>query len=94
MDMFRDKSPDLEDGDYETREGLLAKEQDQDWTHEEEIDTCGDWATVLLQVSTLGVFFLLGILFGFMWQGDLDSQCSEHVSQYCKAKLRIFQVFD
>jgi hypothetical protein len=24
-------------------------------------------------------------LFGIMWHGDLDSQCSQHVSQHCES---------
>ncbi|KAJ5137880.1 hypothetical protein N7526_004113 [Penicillium atrosanguineum] len=80
--MFREKSPDLEDGDFESREGLLPEEEDEAWTQEEEIDTCDDWVTTILQVTTVGIFFFLGILFGMMWHGDLDSQCSQHVSQY------------
>lgn len=83
--MFRVKSPDLEDGDRESCEGLLREEQDEAWTQEDELDACDDWATTFLQITILGIFFLFGTLFGIMWHGDLDGQCSQHVSQYCES---------
>ncbi|OQD77953.1 hypothetical protein PENDEC_c002G07092 [Penicillium decumbens] len=62
--MLRAKSPDLEGGDYECRGGLLTEEQSQLWTQDEEIGTCSDWAAILLQVTTLGIFFFLGYYLG------------------------------
>lgn len=81
--MFGDKSPDIEAADCESNERLLAEEA-QLWTRDEETDTCNAFATRLLQMTAVGLFFLVGTLFGFLWRGDLDSQCSRHVSQYCE----------
>lgn len=92
--MFRDKSRDLEDGDYESCEGLLVEEQGQVWTGDEESDLCSTLATTFLQMTILGIFFLLGTLFGLMWHGDLDSQCSQHVSQYCEATILVLANFN
>lgn len=83
--MFKEKSPDLEDGDFESRESLLPEEQGEPWTQEDDFDICDDWVTTILKLSILGIFFLSGILFGMMWHGDLDSRCSQHVSQYCES---------
>ncbi|KAJ5684647.1 uncharacterized protein N7477_000992 [Penicillium maclennaniae] len=79
--MFREKSPDLEDGDFESRESLLPEEQEA-WSQDDEFDSCDDCVTTVLQLTALGVFFLLGLLFGTMWHGDLDSRCSQHVARY------------
>lgn len=83
--MFRDKLPDIEDPDYELDEGLPEEEEGDDYFwNDDDTDSCGSFATGLLQITTLAAFFLVGVLFGFLWHGDLDSQCSRHVSQYCE----------
>lgn len=84
--MFGDKSPDIEDADCESNERLLAEEEGQLWARDDETATCNAFVTHLLQTTVLGLFFLVGTLFGFLWRGDLDSQCSRHVSQYCEQR--------
>lgn len=85
--MFRDKSPDIEDIDHESNERLLAEEEGHLWTGDDETEACNSFATGVLQITTLAIFFFIWTLFGFLWHGDLDSQCSRHVSQYCEQAL-------
>ncbi|KAJ5562032.1 hypothetical protein N7535_003504 [Penicillium sp. DV-2018c] len=81
--MFCDKGSSRE-GLGEAGERLLAEERGTPWANHGEWETprCKGFAKGLLQVTTLGLFFLVGALFGFDWRGDLDSLCSKHVSQY------------
>ncbi|KAJ6091962.1 hypothetical protein N7467_003931 [Penicillium canescens] len=81
--MFQDNS-DKEDSTRESGERLLAEEEGILWSggDESSSDTCKAVATTVLQVSALGLLFLVGCVFGFYWRGDLNSLCSRHVSQY------------
>lgn len=85
--MFRDKSSShVQHLLQESGEQFLAEEEGTRWTEreEEETPTCKSFTTNLLQVTALGLAFLIGTLFGFRWRGDLDGLCSRHVSQYCE----------
>jgi hypothetical protein len=77
---------DKEDPTRESGERLLAEEEGTLWSggDESSSDTCKAVATTLLQMSALGLLFLVGCVFGFYWRGDLNSLCSRHVSQYCE----------
>ncbi|KAJ5249034.1 hypothetical protein N7468_000485 [Penicillium chermesinum] len=79
--MIFTKSRCLEDEDRGSAERLLAVEGGL-WTGDEEPQRLGDLAVTLLHFTILGIIFLVGILVGFFWRGDLDGLCSEHVSQY------------
>ncbi|KAJ5587751.1 uncharacterized protein N7459_003516 [Penicillium hispanicum] len=79
--MFGNKFTDIDDPGHES-ERLLAEEEGQPWTEDKETDICSSLATSLLKFTVLGIFFLVGTLFGFFWRGDLDGLCSRHVSQY------------
>jgi hypothetical protein len=83
--MFHDNS-DKEDSTRKSGERLLAEEEGTLWSggDESSSDTCNVVATTVLQVSALGLLFLVGCVFGFYWRGDLNSLCSRHVSQYCE----------
>ena len=83
--MFQYNS-DKEDPTRESGERLLAEEEGTLWSggDESSSDTCKAVATTLLQISALGLLFLVGSVFGFYWRGDLNSLCSRHVSQYCE----------
>lgn len=84
--MFRDKLPDIEDPDYEFDDSLLEEEEEEDdyFWKDDDTDSCSSFAMGLLQITALAAFFLIGIVFGFLWHSELDSQCSRHVSQYCE----------
>lgn len=74
------------DPSQESTERLLAEEAGQPWSGHEDssTDAHNRTLTFLVQMTTVGLFFLIGGLFGFRWRGDLDHVCSEHVSQYCE----------
>ena len=65
-------------------ERLLAVEEGELWTVDEESSICHSLAVNLLHFTILGIIFLVGVLFGFFWRGDLDGLCSNHVSYYCE----------
>lgn len=82
--MFRDKSPDLEPPEYEATERLLAEEEGQLWTGDDDSDVCISITTVFVQFTALSLVFLFGTLFGFFWRGDLDGLCGRQVSEFCE----------
>lgn len=85
--MFVDKSPDLQPPDYESTEHLLAEEEGHLWTGDDDSDVCISTTTVFVQFTVLAIVFLVGTLLGFLWRGDLDGLCGQHVSQYCRLLL-------
>lgn len=85
--IFTDKSSHTtSDRARESTERLLAEEEGHPWIRDEDSSTeaRNRFTTFLVQMTTVGLFFLIGGLFGFHWRGDLDRVCSEHVSQYCE----------
>lgn len=78
----------------ESGERLLAEEEGTGW-RKNKVHSSGSWkslAGVLLQMSTLVIFFLSGTLFGFHWRGDMDALCGAHVSQYCTSSSNLMSL--
>lgn len=85
--MIFNKSRDIEDQELGINERLLGVGEGGLWTESEESYRCTSVAVTLLHFTILGIIFLVGVLFGFFFRGDLDGVCSDYVSQYCEQAI-------